>query len=416
MASRRVSVFGSLCGMVLLVNLARVIFAPLVRRIDAEFAPITADLAGSSVEIGIAGSVATLAWVGSAAPRIPTGYVLTFVPRHWVVLSTGLILTVAAAFTATVSSPLALALGALLMGLSSGAYFIAANPLISELFPEQVGRALGIHGTASQIAAVIAPLLVSAVIGVFGDWQLVFVVVAVAAATMTVVFTLIARGAVLPDAGQADRDLLLAVRRQWPIIVTGIAFIGTTGFVWNGVFNFYVSYLLEKPAIANENTARTMLTIVFAAGVPAFWITGRLADRLPQVPLILSILGGFAFSLYLLTLARGFAAIVAVSVLIGYAIHGLFPALDTYLLGSLPDEHRASAYAVYSGTMMAVQAMGSITVGTLRENGIQFDTVFRTFTAGLVAVLAVLYTFHRLGWLPADGEGRIPDPGPTSGD
>jgi MFS family permease len=402
--------------MVLLVNLARVVFAPLVKQIDADFGTITADLAGSSLEIGIAGSIATLAWIGSAAPRIPTGYVLTYLPRHWVVLSTGVILTAAAGFTATVSSPLALAAGALLMGLASGAYFIAANPLVSELFPKQVGRALGIHGTASQIAAVLAPLLVSAVLARYGDWQTVFVIIAIAAAGMTVVFFLVARRSTLPDAGSADRDMLAAVRRQWPIIVTGIAFIGTTGFVWNGVFNFYVTYLLEKPAITDPTTARNLLTVVFAAGVPAFWITGRLADRVPKIPLILTILGTFALSLFTLTIVQGLTAILVVSILIGYAIHGLFPALDTYLLGSLPDENRASAYAVYSGTMMAVQAMGSVTVGTLHANDIPFDTVFRGFTAGLIAVLVVLYAMHRLGWLPTDAEGRPPEPAPVSGD
>jgi MFS family permease len=402
--------------MVMLVNLARVIFAPLVSQIDADarFSAITADLAGSSLTIGIAGAIATLAWVGSAAPRIPTGYLLTYVPRHWVILASGAVLTGAAAFTATVSSSLALALGALLMGVASGTYFIAANPLVSELFPEQVGRMIGIHGMASQIAAVIAPLLVGVIITRY-DWQAVFVVIAGLAAVMTVAFFLMARQATLPDAGSEDRDLLGAVRRQWPIIVTGVAFIGTTGFVWNGVFNFYELYLDQKPGIT-EGTARTMLTLVFAAGVPAFAISGRLADRLPQIPLILTILGTFAVTLYSLTLVSTLPAIVVVSLVMGYTIHSLFPALDTYLLGSLPDENRASAYAVYSGTMMAVQAMGSVTVGTLRANGQEFDTVFRGFTAALVVVLVVLYTLHRLDWLPTDGHRLSGEPTPVTGD
>jgi MFS family permease len=401
--------------MVLLVNLARVIFAPLVNQIDAEFGTVTADLAGSSLTIGIAGSIATLAWVGSAAPRIPTGYLLTYLPRHWIVLSAGIILTAAATFTATVSSPVALAVGALLMGLASGAYFTAANPLVSELFPDQVGRMIGIHGMASQTAAVIAPLLVTAVLAQY-DWQAVFVVIAAVAAGMTIVFFVIARRSTLPDAGSADRDMVAAVKRQWPIIVTGIAFIGTTGFVWNGVFNFYVTYLLEKPGITDPTTARNLLTVVFAAGVPAFAVTGRLADRLPQIPLILTILGTFAVTLYAITVVSSLAAIVAVSIVLGYTIHSLFPALDTYLLGSLPDENRASAYAVYSGTMMAVQALGSVTVGTLRANAVPFDTVFRAFTLGLVAVLVVLYALHRLDWLPTDGNHTPAEPSPAAGD
>ncbi len=48
-----------------------------------------------------------------------------------------------------------------------------------------------------------------------------------------------------------------------------------------------------------------MLTIVFAAGVPAFYFGGDLADRLPQVPYLLGIVGAFSACLLLLTAAQG---------------------------------------------------------------------------------------------------------------
>ena len=66
----RAKLFGSLCGLVFLVNFARVIFAPLVGEFIDEFA----------IREGTAGLVVTLVWVGSAAPRLPTGWVLTKVP------------------------------------------------------------------------------------------------------------------------------------------------------------------------------------------------------------------------------------------------------------------------------------------------------------------------------------------------
>src|SRR6056297_2605782 len=158
LVSRR-SLFVSLNSMVFLVNFARLVFAPLVEPLKAAF----------TVGDATVGLIATLAWLGSALPRIPTGYLLTRVPRHHVVLA------VAAGFTAVAESIAVLGLGAFLMGLASGAYFIAANPLVSELYPERVGRALGIHGTASQTAAVAAPLFVGAVLAQTGvdGWRLV---------------------------------------------------------------------------------------------------------------------------------------------------------------------------------------------------------------------------------------------------
>ncbi|WP_137283339.1 MFS transporter [Halorussus salinisoli] len=381
-----------MCSVVFLVNLARVVFAPLLEPLSAAFA----------LTESTAGLIATLAWLGSATPRIPTGYLLTRVDRHRVVLGTGAVLTGASGFMTVADSPVMLGLGAFLMGVASGAYFIAANPLITELYPERVGRTLGIHGTASQVAAVVAPLFVGAVL-VAATWREVFTIIAVVAAGATAVFYWTARKTEMPNAGTEDRDLLSAARKQWPIILSGIAILGATGFVWNGLFNFYVKYVTATKAV-DPGTANTLLTVVFAAGVPAFWITGRLADRVPHVPLMLTILGGFVACLFALTAAQGLVAIAVVTAVLGYVVHSLFPALDTYLLDSLPDQNRASAYSLYSGSMMIVQATGSVAVGSLVDAGFGYDTVFRTFGGGLVAILLVLVVLWSADRLPTGGQ------------
>ncbi len=291
--------------------------------------------------------------------------------------------------------------GALLMGLASGAYFIAANPLVSELFPARVGRAIGIHGTAAQSAAVAAPVLVGAVLAV-ATWRAAFLAIAAGAVVATAALTLAARRATLPTAGREDRDLFGAARRQWPIVAAGVAIGGATSLVWNGLFNFYVTYFVVAKGIG-EGLARNLLTVAFAAGVPAFWITGRVADRVPYVPLLLSILGGFVACVLALTVVASTAGLVAVSVVTGYVIHSLYPAIDTYMLDSLPDRHRASAYAVFSATMMLVQAGGGVLVGGLTDAGVGFDAVFRGMAAALAGVLVVLVGLYRTGRLPAGG-------------
>ncbi|GGJ09440.1 MFS transporter [Halobellus salinus] len=380
--------FGTLCSVVFLVNLARVIFAPLLQEFMTVF----------SVGEGTAGLIATLAWLGSAALRLPTGWVLTRLPRHHVILATGGILTGAAAFIASATSVAMVGLGALLLGLSSGTYFVAANPLVSELYPDRVGRAMGIHGMSSQVAAVGAAPLVTLVLTLVSDWRVVFVCVSVAAAVATLTLFLTARAADLPDAGGDDTDILGAVRSEWRIALVGVTIVGTTGFVWQGLFNFYELYMGTKGL--DTATARNLLTVVFGAGVPAFFVSGRLADRLPRVPYLLSIVGSFAGCLLLLTLVDGFGAILLVTAAIGYVIHSLFPAIDTYLLDALPDDSRASAYAWYSAGMMAVQATGSSAVGQLREVGIPYDVVFTRLGFGLGVVVVGLAVLQRRGALP----------------
>ncbi|MFB6089449.1 MAG: MFS transporter [Halobellus sp.] len=375
--------------MIFLANLARVVFAPLLQEFIAVFA----------IGEGTAGLIATLAWLGSALLRIPTGWLLTRVPRHRVILATGAVLTGAAALTASATSVATLGVGALCMGLSSGTYFVAANPLVSELYPDRVGWALGVHGMASQIAAVAAAPLVTVVLTLAFDWRVVFVCIAVAAAIVTAALYLAARSTNLPDAGTEDRDLLGAVRSEWRIVLLTVVVVGATGFVWQGLFNFYELYMRTKGV--GDATAKNLLTVIFAAGVPAFFVSGRLADRLPRVPYVLAIIAGFTASVLLLTVTRGLVPIVALTAVIGYIVHSLFPAVDTYLLDSLPGETRASAYSWYSGGMMFVQASGSSVVGALRESGVAYDAIFTRLALALGVVVVALLVLYRADRLPA---------------
>ena len=388
----RSRLFGTLCGAVFLVNMARVVFAPLLSEFIAVF----------DMTAGTAGLLATSVWMGSALLRVPTGWLLTRFSRHRVVIGTGALLTLASAFVAAADSVPVLMVGAVGMGLASGSYFVAANPLISELFPERVGRAMGVHGTAAQLAAASAAPFATLMLGVslwsFAGWRATFVAISAGAGVATLLVFLAARTTDLPDAGAADRHLLRAARREWRTVLTGVVLLGFTGFVWQGVFNFYELYMIAKGL--PESVAPNLLTVIFAAGVPAFMVSGRLADRFPHVPYMLGILAAFVACLFALVSVSGLVALVAVSATLGFVIHSLFPAMDTYLLDTLPDESRGSAYAAYSGTMMVVQATGSSVVGALRDVGYAFDAVFLVCAVGLTGLLVGFAVAQRAGVLP----------------
>jgi len=380
--SRR-RLFGSLCGFVFLVNLARIVFAPLLNVFITEF----------GITEGTAGLIATLAWIGSASLRLPAGWLLTRVPRHWVVLVSGGILTVSAGLAAAAVTVRQLMVGAFLMGIASGIYFVSANPLLSELYPERVGRVMGIHGTASQIAAPFVALTLLV------DWRLAFVSISVAAAGVTLLTWLLARRTELPAAGVDDRSVLRAARTEWKVILTGVVIIGAASFLWQGLFNFYELFMLSKGM--SSRAAQGLLTLVFAAGVPAFFIGGQLADRLPIIPYLLGILVSFIGCVLLVVAAEGLLALAVATTLIGFVIHTLYPAVDTYLLASLPDATRGSGYAVFSAIAMALQSTGSSAVGALIESGLGYEQVFGWLALLLLGFILGLGGAARLGKLPS---------------
>ncbi|ELY50967.1 MFS transporter [Natronolimnohabitans innermongolicus] len=382
----RTRLFASLCGLVFLLNLARIIFAPLLDVIIAEF----------TIGEAAAGLLVTLAWIGSASPRLPTGWLLTKVPRHYVVLGSGTILAVASGFAATATTIEHLMAGAFLMGIASGTYFVSANPLLSELFPGRVGRIMGIHGAASQIAAVIAAPLVTLTLVV--DWRLSLWLIAIGSVVVTAYTGLAARRTELPTAGAADRQFVAGALSEWRLIVTALAIVGVTSFVWQGVFNFYELYMQSKGL--STRASGLLLSVVFAAGIPAFFVGGDLADRLPRVPYLLGIVACFAASLFVLTFVEGVVGLIAISSVVGFVIHSLFPATDTFLLDTLPDSSRGSAYAVFSSVWMLTQALGSLVLGVFIEHGYAYDSVFRVAAVFLAVTVVVLALLERRGRLP----------------
>ena len=387
--------FGGLCGLVFLVNFGRTVFAPLVPTLQTAFSAGPATI----------GWVVSLVWLGTALSRVPVGYLVTRVSRKRVVVGTGLALSAGAALTATATTVQVLLAGALTVGLASGAYFTAAVPVVGELYPERVGRAVGVHGVAAQLAAVVAPAAGIAVV-VYADWRVAFWLLAGGTLLVTAAIAAVVRGRPLPTTDSAGLDFLGAFD-HWRVILTAVVMVAAVGFVWQGLFNFYVPYLTAKGLSSAQ--AGLLQTAVFAAGVPAFWFSGVLADRFPHGPYLLSILGSFTALLFVLNGVDGFAAVLAVTLALGYVIHSVFPALDTFLLDTLPSDTRASAYALYSGTALLIESMGSAAVGTLTGMGYTFEAVFAGFAAGLVAVVAALTGLYLSGNLPGASDAPLAD-------
>ena len=383
--SRRL--YGGLLGMVFVVNFGRVAFAPLVEPLQAAF-----DVGPAAV-----GAVVSLVWFGTALSRLPLSYVLTRVSRRRIVVVSGLLLTGAAALTASSPDIRTLQVGVFAVGVASGTYFVSAVPLIGELYPDRVGRRIGIHGTASQLAAVAAPTVVVTAVAVT-TWRAVFWLLAAAALVTTLAFAIGLRRTEAVQEAPPARNFR-GVLGNWRVVLAGMLFVSAAGFVWQGLFNFYVSVMLARGLDAG--TANALLTVAFAAGVPAFWVSGTLVDRLPTVPYILGLVGLFTAGVFGVTVLSGVLALGAVSVVLGYTIHGLFPALDTYVLSALPADTRAGTFAAFSGLSIAVEASGSGAVGALVETGYRFSTVFRGFAVGLAAILALSVVLYRADRLPA---------------
>jgi len=371
------------------LGLSRMVFPPLVDSFTQSF----------DVRQGAIGLTFTLLWFATAVSTLPTSYLLARVQRRKMVLTTGLLVGAASLLAGTAPSIWIFTAGGALLGLGLGGYFIASNPLLTELYPARIGHVIGVHGTAYQLAGTIAPLVVTGVLTVT-SWRITFVVIGALVLLSTGRLYLIgSESNEATDDRPVDAGFLAGVSRQWNVVAAGLAMTGGVLFVWMGVYSFYVPYLVSTKSFS-PSMANLMLSIVFAAGVPAFWFSGTISDRLSRVRLLLTIAAVFPVVLSLLTVVSEVPGVAIISIVLGFTLHSLYPAVDSYVLGTVPNENRSAAYAVLLGMTFAVQAPGSLVVGALVEWGYPYDLLFRTSAVALVCVFVLLAAAGRTGLFP----------------
>ena len=374
--------------MVFLLNLGRTVFAPFVEEFQTVFGVGPAAL----------GVVTSLVWFGAATGRIPVAYGLTKIARDRMLGVMGAIGVSGAVLTATATTIGQLQLGALALGLGAGGYFVIAVPMLGEVYPDAVGRAIGIHGMAAQLAAVVVgPIAIVAIAA--ESWRMVFWALAGALAVATTVSVILVR--ILTDVGPMPTHReFAAVLDHWRPIAIALAITATAGILWIGYFNFFVSYLLTAKGVGIMRGG-WLLTVMFAAGVPAFYVAGRIVDRIPPLPFIYVMLGIFAVGIMMMTTVQELPIIVVITVVIGFSIHTLFPAIDTWLIRQLEPEVRESAYASFTGLSLLIESTGPTIVGLLLTYGITYDAVFRS---GAVSVLVMLLIMASLTVIPRNDQ------------
>lgn len=104
--------------------------------------------------------------------------------------------------------------------------------------------------------------------------------------------------------------------------------------------------------------------------------------------------------MFLLTIVDSLLVVGMVTIGIGFFGHAQYPAVDTFLLDTLPDHSRASAYSVFSSTAMLIQALGPVVLGQLIEWGYTYNQTF-ALAAFLILLATGCFIFiGRTGRLP----------------
>jgi len=339
----------------------------------------------SNTQIGL---MFTSLMAGYAVMQFPSGALADRVGTV-AVLTGGAVVAAAGALLLFLSPRfLVLVAAVVLIGIGTGSHKTVAITLLSTVYADRTGGALGVMDTVGESAGVVAPALVAVVLAAAVDWRLLFVGGAVAGIGLGL--SLYRRvdapntddgdGADADDAGL--REYLVAFRAPRFAVFAALAVL--VGFVINGVVSFLPLYLTE----AGLSTGRASLLYsgyFVASAVQPF--TGDAADRLGSLRMSAVLLGAASGSLVGLILGSGTLALGAAVLGLGLGLHGFRPVRDAYLMDVIPDDVAGGTLGVVRTTMVGVGAAAPAAVGYVSDVA-SFRAAFLGL-AGAVVLAAV---------------------------
>ncbi|WP_418766747.1 MFS transporter [Natronomonas amylolytica] len=359
------------------LQLARFAVPPLLPEVRA-------DLSMSLTEAGIALTVLQGVY---AVFQYPSGRLSDSWSRATLLAPSFLVLAVGCLLMGGARGFLFFVAGTAVFGLGKGLYAIPSRAMLSDLFVERRGRALGVFSAGTDLGGVLASI--AAVVAIaYATWRVVFLPVAVLLVALLALFVVWNREPYV--AHEADLEILstarrlLATPRQRWTIVAFVCFY----FMVNGVLNFLPEYLRETKEFSPELASATY-ALLFVFGLFVKPVSGSLSDRFPRHTVAVVGMVLAAAALALLVAVGSVVGVAAAIVLFAFGYKAQFPVIDAILLDAAPDEKTGADLGAARTLFLGIGSLGPTFVGVVAE-AMNFTVAFAGLAGTLVVAAAIL--------------------------
>ena len=364
------------------LQVARFLLPPLLPRIT--------DTLGLSP--GAIGLVLTAFGLVYAAVQYPSGTYSDALSRATVLLPGLAVLLAGVAVIALSVTPWVFVVGTVVLGVGKGLYASPSRALVSDLFDERRGRALGVYSAGTDVGALAASGLAVATLAVGVGWRVAFVPVLVALALVTPLFAVwncepynLGRVGLSP---QETAGRIAATRDQRELVAAFSLFY----FVVGGLTNFFPTLLVE--AGFSEAAAGGSFALLFAVGLVAKPGAGELSDRFSRLLVGTVALGGAAAGLALVLVAPSLPVVAAGTVLVAAGYKTQFPIADAVVMEAAPEGSVGADIGAARAVFLGASALGPGVVGLVAELT-TFAGAFWLLVAGFLLCAGVLARQYR---------------------
>lgn len=307
---------------------------------------IAVDLHLSNFYVGILSACFTIPY---AFLQAPFGSLARRFDRRWL-MSVGLILN-ALAFGGILFTKDIAALAALLFaaGVGGSTYHPLGISLISSLYAERKGQAMGFHQTGGAVGSFVAPFLLGALTGLY-DWRTAFTLLSPLGGALALLVFRLDRDRDAP--GNAEgRPAAQAYRSAMLLIVTAVIYI--VGL--RGVTPFATKYFEESRG-TSSGEAVLLFSMLQVAGIISGPVSGRLSDSFGRKQVVTALILLQAAAIALIAATFG-APLYLACILFGFATFGLLATTDAYLTDLTPP--------TALGTVVGLNLAASFVIGSV---------------------------------------------------
>ncbi len=342
------------------------------------------------LSLSVAGLLVTIIWLGSALGQLPGGILADRFNERHVMTAALFVAGTALAMVTLADSALVVFLGTGLVGIGLSMYPIARITVLTDIYPDAVGRALGVTMATGDVGQTVLPPVVGAIAAGIA-WQM-------GLGSLVPVFFLLAGivWVVVPDGESTEgqgisldraRAVIEELRTRSMALVTVILFFYI--LVWQSFTGFYPTYLVEVKSLS-PSVAGTVFALFFGVGVVVKPVSGAAYDRIGMRGSLAAVLVGPIAGLGLLPFIEGFWAIVLLTALVSTML-GSGAITQSYLAEEIPESIRGTGLGVIRTVAASLGAAGPVLFGVLADGG-YFDEGYLVLAGLMVLILALTRT------------------------
>lgn len=347
------------------------------------------DLSISSFQAGIALTIISATY---ALSMYPGGRLSDQLSRKTVLVAAGVVSVVGFSLLAVAVSYLPFLLGAAVLGLGAGLYWISLRALLADLFVERRGQAFGVQDSLGFAGPLLAAGGAVAVLAV-STWHTAFLPV-IAFLLCSVVLTHV-----------WVREPYVVDRVEFNAVATGTRVFGdqqvrrlivgyTSGiFAMQAIIGFLPLFLQVEHGFS-ATLSSVGFAVLFLGAMITMPVSGFLGDRISHVPvavggLVLSLAGLFA-----LVLASSSIAILAGVLAFGLGIWAFPPVIQAYLMTRFPNDSMGGDYGAFKTVYAGVGSLGPAYVGFV-AGYLDYATAFLGLVLFLVLSIVIFAGLDR---------------------